>query len=321
MFQIPILDLIIAVVFIYFLFSLLATLITEIIVGLIQKRGKLLKFAFDKILENGQHTNWAERIYEHPLIATFQKKEGKLPTYISAQTFSTTLIDLFINESKEIKFDSTEAGVVKFSETLPFENTFENFKVGVAKIPKSQVKNWIETFLHNSQNIDELKANIEKWYDEYMGRVSGWYKMYIRQLLWWVSIPIVLVFNINTIQITQTLIDDDSLRDKLVEQAIQMVRQDSVLLQKHLTQSDSSLFVAVENKIALANKVYEKIKTNNLPIGWTNAHTPSFNLCKPEIWWAILGWFLSVFAIQRGSPFWFDVLNNLVNMRNAGKKP
>jgi hypothetical protein len=35
----------------------------------------------------------------------------------------------------------------------------------------------------------------------------------------------------------------------------------------------------------------------------------------------LIGWTMSAFAIMMGAPFWFDLLNKFVNVRNAGPKP
>ncbi len=34
-----------------------------------------------------------------------------------------------------------------------------------------------------------------------------------------------------------------------------------------------------------------------------------------------LGWLITAAAVSLGAPFWFDLLNKLVNLRAAGKKP
>jgi hypothetical protein len=36
---------------------------------------------------------------------------------------------------------------------------------------------------------------------------------------------------------------------------------------------------------------------------------------------SILGWLLMAAAMVMGAPFWYDLLNRLVNMRKAGLKP
>ncbi|MEH1974235.1 MAG: hypothetical protein V7L02_13740 [Nostoc sp.] len=35
----------------------------------------------------------------------------------------------------------------------------------------------------------------------------------------------------------------------------------------------------------------------------------------------ICGWIVSGLAIAMGAPFWFDILNKVINVRNAGPKP
>jgi hypothetical protein len=35
----------------------------------------------------------------------------------------------------------------------------------------------------------------------------------------------------------------------------------------------------------------------------------------------LCGWLVSGLAIAMGAPFWFDVLNKVINVRNAGPKP
>ena len=35
----------------------------------------------------------------------------------------------------------------------------------------------------------------------------------------------------------------------------------------------------------------------------------------------ILGWLVTGLAISLGAPFWFDLLNRLVDLRGAGKRP
>ena len=33
--------------------------------------------------------------------------------------------------------------------------------------------------------------------------------------------------------------------------------------------------------------------------------------------WTILGWLITAFAISLGAPFWFDLLNKLMQVRNS----
>jgi hypothetical protein len=37
--------------------------------------------------------------------------------------------------------------------------------------------------------------------------------------------------------------------------------------------------------------------------------------------YSIFGWLITALAISLGAPFWFDLLNKFINLRNAGKNP
>jgi hypothetical protein len=45
------------------------------------------------------------------------------------------------------------------------------------------------------------------------------------------------------------------------------------------------------------------------------------NLLWPAFMVKLFGWILSGVAISMGAGFWFEALNKIINIRNAGKKP
>lgn len=60
------------------------------------------------------------------------------------------------------------------------------------------------------------------------------------------------------------------------------------------------------------------IKPNNLPL--QSASASSANL-PSGFGWAFLGWLITAAALSFGAPFWFELLNRFVNMRNVGLRP
>jgi len=110
------LDIIIAVFLIYALFAGLVSGINELIVQMLEMRGKVLfegiammlgelpkptgiinslrrKLGFDMTEE----TNLIKSLYQHPLIDTLSQP-GSKPSYISPATFSATLIQVLSND-------------------------------------------------------------------------------------------------------------------------------------------------------------------------------------------------------------------------------
>jgi hypothetical protein len=55
-------------------------------------------------------------------------------------------------------------------------------------------------------------------------------------------------------------------------------------------------------------------------LGWPS--TKQLQAEHTEDWLRrILGWLLTIVAVSLGAPFWFDLLNKIVNLRNSGPKP
>ncbi|MCK4464420.1 MAG: DUF5107 domain-containing protein, partial [Bacteroidales bacterium] len=106
----PIIELVISLILVHFLFSLVISGIQELATGIIIKsRSSFLKRAIENILNDPQNKNWSELIYNHPLVSKLKRKASLNPSYISSETFSTCLIDIIINEGKqvEIKIEKT----------------------------------------------------------------------------------------------------------------------------------------------------------------------------------------------------------------------
>ena len=86
----------------------------------------------------------------------------------------------------------------------------------------------------------------------------------------------------------------------------------------------------LDKRIKAANAYYKQLRAINLPMGWPTDKTGSLDWEKilgndKEAGilntWKVLGILFTAFLVSLGSNFWFELLNKLVNMRSAGKKP
>ncbi len=140
----------------------------------------------------------------------------------------------------------------------------------------------------HSTGLNSWLDNTSKWFDGYMDRVTGWYKKRSQTNIFWWSLVIVVVFNINIFEFASELYMDHSLREIWVERAVEL---------------------------AEATDVQKEME---------DAVTPLTEILKPqwptEIPKNLPGWLVTVFAISLGAPFWFDILSKAVNLRAAGKK-
>jgi hypothetical protein len=129
------LDVVIGLVFIFLLYSLLATIIQELIATKLAFRAKILEKGILRMLEDGKSSSSFTHIfgrrnilkdkyiaawfYAHPLIKYLgENNQYSKPAYLSAQNFSKVLIDLLkgsgnisVNEVQQLN-DSIQKGVI-----------------------------------------------------------------------------------------------------------------------------------------------------------------------------------------------------------------
>ena len=85
-----VLEIAIAVAFVFFVLSLVASGITEFIAALLRLRARTLEAGLRELLGDEE----AEALFGHPLIARMAKgRKQKTPSYLSPRNFALALID------------------------------------------------------------------------------------------------------------------------------------------------------------------------------------------------------------------------------------
>ncbi|MCZ4222376.1 hypothetical protein [Pedobacter rhodius] len=280
----------IAIALIFFVFSTVAYIFQELIAINLQLRGKLLKKSIQQLIEaKGGLTAFTTSLLSHPQIETLNKTTKSLTSYIPAANFSMAIIDLVCKQ----------AGI----NTGP---TFAGFQAGLQnlKTTNPNLETILSSIYANSNNIQTLQLEIEKWFNEYMERVSGWYKNNNTWITRLIAIGVALVFNLNMIAITQEIFTNSALRISLNEIAERKVTSagttatlyntnyvsDTTALNKKyadkLADSTTSptiketlkkekeaeqlkLAIAYEDKLNSIKKEYlEEIRSKDLPFNW-----------------------------------------------------
>ena len=180
--------------------------------------------------------------------------------------------------------------------------------------------------------------NIEAWFESGMQRVSGWYKKTAQRILLVLGLVVAVGFNVDTLQIATQLSQSAQLRKSLADAATQVV--DSKRLNGiALDVTDDDVKVAQEDLKKFAGNVRALDKIG-LPIGFaclspadpsssTRAIMEMVRECRQQAsqqdggYWVLkaIGWLITGLAVALGAPFWFDLLNKLVNLRGSGPKP
>jgi hypothetical protein len=300
LFNSTVLDVAIGLAFVYLLLAILCTSANEWIAGLLKARSKMLKEALVQLLdgqkktEKGGEDDLVREFYQHPLI-TGMMRGKRHPAYLSSQTFAATVMDIIAS------------GAQAFT-------TFEDLKTSVDRLPDGDVKTTLSALLRRSGgDLEVAQKAVEGWFDDAMDRVSGWYKR--KTQIWTVIIAAVLVIlsNADTIQVARRLWSDPVVRAKVVAEAQTRVKKPPPTVEYPDKDEPTDPKVSEGNSVST-----EEQQLLTQLIGWQGNPRED----SASTWLArILGWLLTILAVSLGAPFWFDLLNKLINIRSAGKAP
>lgn len=301
MFGSDLLDVLIGLFLVYFLFSLLCTGVNELIIGhLARLRAKMLEQGVSRLLAD---TELARQFFAHPLISGLAQQNEKRPAYIPARTFVSGLMAVLDERLQAAGPDPKTAGPLRISSDLAAFRAAVN---GLGAGPAAKI---LLRLIADAADLAEARQRLEQWFNDGMDRVSGWYK---RTTQWWLVVwaaLFVAAFNVDSISITQVLLNNSKLRAVLVAAAQETVRTPPVTPPTR-NEGATNITTVAQSSI---RQVAAQIQQLNLPLGWS---------APPEDWFLkICGLLLSVGALSLGAPFWFDLLNKAVNLRAGGKPP
>lgn len=329
-----VLEILIALAVVYFLFSTLVSIIFEWFCYKVQKRGRFLHQSILKLLNDDRNQSYGALLYTHFAIDKLKKSKDSYPQYISSGLFADAVIDIVGRQSEELIFENDldeNNNVVRVAmKEKRIADPFERFKAGVDKMNYSPLKSQLRSFYEKSADINSLKLAIENWFNDYMARASGWYKNATQKNLFYISLVVALVFNIDSLHIINKLQKDDSLRVNLVMKAEEMVysnalaKKDSMYSKQYSGELEylkkMNVFKdSLDNMyIHRTDSILGEIESAGIPIGYQGKFNPNGDKFY-WIWW-FFGILISAYALSFGAPFWFEVITKVINIRRAGVK-
>ncbi len=297
LFNSTILDVIIGLIFVYLLLSILCTAANECVAALTRRRGKMLKKGIQQLLGNQPDGSDAllKAFNEHPLISSMMH-DANHPTYLAPRTFTAVVTDLLT---------AAQPGSIQFS----------HLEAGAKALPDGDVKKSVLALIQRSNNdLETAQRAIEGWFNDAMDRVTGWYKR--RTQVWTIVIAVALtvVANADTIKITRQLWTDPVLRAAVVEEAKVRAQKPRPTVSVEYKDEDDPTNPTVTRNEGNQLSGKERELLGQL-IGWHGPFREGLG------WNTLLGWLLTALALSMGAPFWFDMLNKIMNVRFAGKSP
>jgi hypothetical protein len=323
MFGSDVLDVGVGMSLLFLMMSLIATAVREAIEGVMKSRSKDLEDGLREMLDDSTKGNYAGlvgQIYKHPLINSLYRdtldkaKNGDLPSYIPSKTFVSAFLDVVLRTAPPTAGATAQANAVAPLQDARASLTIDGLRSCAGNLPP-QIKYIVLGAIDDAQgDINAVRKSLEGWFDATMDRVSGWYRRRTQLILFLIGIAAAAVLNVDSITITQRLTNDKTLRDGIVATA------------QHQGTAPA----------ADATKSYDELSAElgkiGFPVGWTNTKDgwliPQPQMCPAEkncqfaagaLFNAVIGWFVTAFAIMLGAPFWFDVLNRFMVVRSTVK--
>jgi hypothetical protein len=288
------LDVLIGLLFLYFLLSIACSAVQELIAQLRNWRARNLAAGIRNLL--GGDEGLTEDFFAHPRLKALSKPAGTLlrargPSYIPSRVFALTLLDTIAPPDEQGKSRDIVASVQE-------------------RLDDDRVPDRVKMLLRDALDAaggkrDRLRPELERSFDEAMDRVSGWYKRRAQMVLTLIALGLVAAVNADTFALAQRLWKDDALRAAAVAAATEAARDGG-------TSCPGASVDAPPQQRAAA--CLDDVEELGIPLGWTAATTP-------EGWGIpakVGGLLLTVLALSLGAPFWFDLLSKVSRLRSSG---
>jgi hypothetical protein len=163
-------------------------------------------------------------------------------------------------------------------------------RASIDSLPDEQIRRLLQGMLARAgKDADHLRNQVADWFDHSMDRVSGLYKRNTQLATFVAALLLSLALKVDAIHLAQQL------------------------WQQHAELSYLDVSALKSQQAQIANGIDTLMR---LPIGWTS---PSGILA--ELPGAIPGILITASAAVFGAPFWFDLLQRLVQLRSSGPKP
>lgn len=297
--MLAILATVIGIVFVMLLFSLLASTVMELLAGFLSLRGQHLVRAIKGMVGS----DVCESFIQHPFfqqLAAGSKERTKiggkkraLPSYITAGTFSSVLLDIMAIDNKDdlkARIDALEDGTSKKLAQFLYKQT-------------------------NGEVVD-FKKKLEDWYGEVMDRASGAYKRTSQRWLIGIGLVLAVLFNADVIMIYHNLSVNATLSNMVADAATNFVNTQPAPTAPNLDNPDIN---AARQKIGVLVNDNIGALASPLGLGWDTVNPSDIN--GKWFLYKIIGWLTTALGVSLGATFWFEALKKLVSLRAAGPAP
>lgn len=349
MFNMPILDVAIGLALVYSLFAVVCSALSEWVAWLQNARARLLREYVVRMLRD---QNWADAILTRGAIASMASDSTVGPAYLWARQFSSGLLRLLL----PIEANGAQPGLRQLMDAIDntapesIRSVLRQLLADAARADAIIAAAAAQAAPSNDPTlINAFRAEIERWFDDTMEHSRAQFKRQAATTIAITATIVCLVMNIDSIAIATSLSRDPKMREAMVQLAVKTVESQSTSKPKPADEprkptasqpavasrptttaivssspdNDSPYSPAsgADAKAAVDNLI--AVRELGLPLGWIGNGPPTTITGCPIAWWLqkLVGILVSIVAVSLGAPFWFDMLNKLVNLRTNGPPP
>ncbi len=150
---------------------------------------------------------------------------------------------------------------------------------GINRVGDQLFRDALKTILTTAQSLDDARNKLECWFNDGMGRASDLYRTKIAYTSFIIGLIIAVVLNIDTLHLSKSLWNDQTLRQSVVAVANNAVQNSTLAIPTAVAPSSTSpeapLATATPDAAAATAQSAEALQKTltdllslNLPIGW-----------------------------------------------------
>ena len=164
---------------------------------------------------------------------------------------------------------------------------FQHLRERIDGLQDRQLRTLLQGILDRADGkIENIEGAIARWFDAGMNRVSGAYKRQAQLFTFLIALLIAAAFNVDSFHLFKTL----------------------------WLHPGAAASIGAGSATEGTKQALDALFT--LPVGWD--HAPASAGAGLLLF---CGWLVTAISVLFGAPFWFDLLQRLVNLRGTGRKP
>jgi len=289
MFDTPVINVAIGLVFCFAAVSLAASTVTEALASLVKLRANTLVTGIQAMLNDPKFNGLALQVYQHALV--HPQGDGTMksnsrwwtyggPSYIRPENFATALVDVLQKTPGDMA----------------------QLKASIDALQDPQLKQLLQGIeARAAGSVEQVHQQVANWFDTAMDRVSGAYKRQAQLICFLVGLALAAMINVDATHVVGELWANPA-----------RAREVAVLAEAALAEKES-----VKQTLAQMQQLPVGLGLMQ-PCGQQQLACVAGKAIQGKM---LLGWLITAVASVFGAPFWFDMLGKLVQLRGAGPKP